>query len=250
MTEETKVWQCAIGNRVDGWFGPRDLAVSQAILRGTDEIPELTPAQLAAPSTFIGAAKRLDDPDLPRIGARIGVGEDELHAVIDVETAGGGFDSLGRPRLLFEPHIFYRQLPAGPLRDRAVAEGLAYQSWGRAPYPPESYTRLQKAILIDREAALKSASWGLGQIMGFNHALAGFDHVEAMVAAFMEDEEAHLEAMVTFIIAAELDDELRAHNWAGFARGYNGASYASHGYHTRLAAAYARWHGIKDTPLL
>jgi hypothetical protein len=166
-----------------------------------------------------------------------------------VETAGGGFDSLGRPRLLFEPHIFYRQLGPGAKLDRAMAEGLAYQSWGRSPYPSDSYPRLQRAILIDREAALKSASWGLGQIMGFNHALAGFDHVEAMVAAFMEDEEAHLEAMVTFIIAAELDDELRGHNWAGFARGYNGAAFASHGYHTRLAAAYARWRGIKDTPL-
>lgn len=246
MTAQIKTWQRAIGVKPDGWFGPETLATSLALL------PTTTPAAPPppVPSTFIGAAKRLDDIDLPRIGARIDVGEDEIHAVIDVETAGGGFDSTGRPHLLFEPHIFYRQLPAGPLRDRAVADGLAYPRWGQAGYPRESYTRLQRAIEIDREAALKSASWGLGQIMGFNHALAGFDHVEAMVAAFMADEEAHLEAMVTFIIAAELDDELRAHDWAGFARGYNGAAYASHGYHHRLAAAYAKWRGIKDTPLI
>ncbi len=31
---------------------------------------------------FIGAGKRLDDIDLPRIGAMIGVGEDELQGVL------------------------------------------------------------------------------------------------------------------------------------------------------------------------
>jgi hypothetical protein len=36
-----------------------------------------------------------------------------------------------------------------------------------------SYPRLAQAIAIDRPAALRSASWGLGQIMGFNHELAG-----------------------------------------------------------------------------
>ena len=39
---------------------------------------------------FHGKAKRLDDVDLPRVAARIGVGEDEIHAVLDVETAGSG----------------------------------------------------------------------------------------------------------------------------------------------------------------
>ena len=241
-------WQAIIGVKEDGWFGKDSYDASLNMLPGTRHTPRPTAAQLAEPSTFKGAAKRLDDIDLPRIGVRIGVGEDEIHAVIDVETAGGGFDGTGRPRMLFEPHIFYRHL-SGAALTRAMAEGLAYQSWGRTPYPSDSYPRLQRAILIDREAALKSASWGLGQIMGFNAGLAGFDHVEAMVSAFLDDEEVHLEAMVTFIIAAQLDDELRSHDWAGFARGYNGAAYARHGYHTRLAAAYERWRGIKDTPL-
>ncbi|WP_269780298.1 N-acetylmuramidase domain-containing protein [Methylobacterium sp. Leaf118] len=54
--------------------------------------------------------------------------------------------------------------------------------------------------------------------------------------------------MMRFIVDKRLDDELRAHNWAGFARGYNGSAYAQHGYHTKLAAAYAKWRKIKDTP--
>jgi hypothetical protein len=53
--------------------------------------------------------------------------------------------------------------------------------------------------------------------------------------------------MVAFILAAKLDDELRAHDWAKFARGYNGPQYAKHGYQTKLAAAFKRWSGIRDT---
>ena len=44
---------------------------------------------------FKGAAKRIDDIDLPKIGAQIGVGEDEIHALLDVESAGSGFDGKG-----------------------------------------------------------------------------------------------------------------------------------------------------------
>jgi len=197
---------------------------------------------------FTGKAKRLDDIDLPRIAARIGCGEDELHAVIDVETAGGGFDSHGRPRMLFEPHIFWRELGPGPVRQHAVAMGLAYQRWGKAPYPADSYPRLAEAIQIDHDAALRSASWGLGQIMGFNCKSAGFQTAELMVSRFLDDEEEHLEAMVSFIISEGLDDELRRHDWRGFARGYNGAGYAKHGYHTKLERAYFKWDRIPDTP--
>ncbi len=65
--------------------------------------------------------------DLPRVGHQIGVGEDEIHAFMDVEASGSGFDDRGRPKMLFEPRVFYRNL-RGPKRDQAVKEGLAYPS--------------------------------------------------------------------------------------------------------------------------
>ncbi len=153
-----------------------------------------------------GKAKRLDDIDLPAIGAEIGVGEDEIHAVLDVETAGGGFDSIGRPKMLFEPHIFWRELGPGPDRDKAAALGLAYPKWGQKKYPKDSYGRLGQAMEINREKALRSASWGRGQIRGFNCLLAGYATARQMVDAFLDDEEAHLRAMITFIKTAGLDD--------------------------------------------
>lgn len=199
---------------------------------------------------FNGPAKRLEDLDLPRIGAMIGVGEDEVHAFIEVETKGGGFDAQNRPRILFEPHVFYRNLPAGARRDQAVNAGLACKSWGQLAYGKESeqYPKLLRALLIDETAALKACSWGLGQVLGENHVAAGYETVQAMVADFTLDEDNHLEAAIRFIKANRLDDELRRHDWAAFARGYNGPGYKKNSYDTKLAAAFAKWRRIRDTP--
>ena len=196
---------------------------------------------------FKGKAAKLADIDLPRVGAMIGVGEDEIHAVLDVESAGSGFDKQGRPRMLFEPHVFWRELGPGPKRDAAAKAGLAYPKWKR-DYPADSYPRLLKAMAIDEDKALRSASWGLGQIMGFNHMAAGHPSAEDMVEAFCESEANQLEGMVSFIKTNGLADELRRHDWAGFARGYNGAGFAANGYDKKLAAAFAKWQRIKDTP--
>lgn len=195
---------------------------------------------------FKGRAKKLDDIDLPRIGARIGVGEDELHAFMEVEAAGSGFDSKGRPKMLFEPHVFYRNL-TGAKRKQAVAAGLAYAKWKSGNYPKDSYPRLENAMVIDETAALKAASWGLGQVLGENHRSLGFATPEAMVLAFMDDEEKHVEGMVQFLIANKIDDDLRAHRWDAVARVYNGPGYAKHNYHGRMKAAFAKWQKVKDT---
>ncbi|MTV31421.1 DUF3380 domain-containing protein [Rhodoblastus acidophilus] len=201
------------------------------------------------PQDFVGSALRLSDIDLPTIGATIGCGEDEIHAVLDVESRGSGFDKHGRPIILFEPHIFYRLLsgPGPDLRARAVREGLAYENWGEKPYPADSYPRLKAAMLINETAALKSASWGLGQLLGSNHAAAGYATVQDMVAAFCASERNQLAGMIAFIKSEGLDRALRNHKWADFARGYNGPSYAKNQYSTRLLRRFLFWSDIKDT---
>ena len=198
--------------------------------------------------SFKGAVVRLSETDLPRIGYSIGAGEDELHAFLDVETSGGGYDSEGRPKMLFEPHVFYRNLvPAA--RAQAVAQGLAYPSWGDKPYPADSYPHLTAAMAIDEVAALKSASWQIGQVLGENFVAAGYATVQAMVTDMVYGgEAAGLQAAVNFIKAEHLDDELRNHQWAAFARGYNGSGYARNGYDTKLAARFKFWQGKSDTP--
>jgi hypothetical protein len=74
--------------------------------------------------------------------------------------------------------------------------------------------------------------------MGYNARLVGYGDAGAMVAAMRDSENAQIGAMARFITQAGLDGALRAHDWARFARGYNGPSYAINSYDTRLAVAH------------
>lgn len=239
----------------DGIYGGRTDTALQTLIKAKGQGAQTVlppkpgiaaPATLTVESSFTGAARRLQPEDYGNLGDMIGVGEDEIRAVVEVETAGGGYDTKGRPKMLFEPHVFWRELDARQ-RPAAEAQGLAYPKWGLRGYPADSYPRLKAAMAINTTAALNSASWGLGQIMGFNHKAAGYSSASIMVLRFMDDEREHLAAMIRFIISEGLDDDLRRHDWSGFARGYNGAGYASHGYHTKLTAAYAKWASRPDT---
>ena len=166
-----------------------------------------------------------------------------VRAVIDVESAGVGFGADRRPLILFEPHVFYRLLGPGSQRDRAVRVGVAYPRWGARPYPATQraqYLQLQQAMTIAPVRSLQSASWGIGQTMGFNYQPCGFLNVAAMVEAMRDGEGEQLIAMANFILYLRLDRYLRTKAWASFARGYNGPGYAANRYDTKLAIAYAR----------
>jgi hypothetical protein len=193
---------------------------------------------------WAGRAKRLDSFDIAKIGSAIRVGEDEIRAFMEVEAAGAGFYANGKLKMLFEPHIFWRELGKGPNRDKAAAQGLAYAKWSKK-YPSDSYPRLIAAMKIDRNAALRSASWGLGQLMGFNCELAGYASAEDMVVAFADDEENQVKAIVAFLVKKRLDDDLRTHNWRAIESGYNGGGYGGT-YAARMAKAFTKWTKIAD----
>jgi hypothetical protein len=188
---------------------------------------------------FTGAARRRSPQAFARAARFLGCEIAAIQAVVDVETAGSGFDGRGRPKALYEPHVFYR-CSSGRARDRAVKAGLAYPKWRKGNYPKDSYARIDAACAIDETAALKATSWGLPQILGENYEAAGFDSPQDMVAAFCESEDAQIEAMANFIVANGLAGHLRTKNWVAFARAYNGPAYAEHNYHGKLATAYRK----------
>src|SRR5690348_6259516 len=70
--------------------------------------------------------------------------------------------------------------------------------------------------------------------MGMNYARAGFENVEDMVAAMSDSEDRQLSAMAAFLRRTGLAASLQAHDWASFARGYNGPNYAINRYDIRL----------------
>ena len=196
---------------------------------------------------FIGNAIKMTLEDMGQLSEEFGIELPALRAVITVESAGSGFDSYGRPKALFERHYFYKYVKANydqTLLDEAVAKKLAYPKWGQLPYPKGSsavYAEIEAAYEIAPREAFMSTSWGLGQIMGGNYALAGCKSVEEMVDLAMDSEEAQLKQMLNFIKNTNLLNKLKAQDWAGFARGYNGPAYATNQYDTKLEAAYNRY---------
>jgi hypothetical protein len=164
-----------------------------------------------------------------------------LWAVLSVETLGFGFLNDRRPQILFERHVFHQQTKG---RFDSKDPSISNATPGGYSGKEKEYDRLSKAISLDREAALNSASWGLGQLMGFNCKSAGFQSVEDMVVAMMHNEDAQLWGMANFIKKIGVDDELRNHNWAGFAKKYNGPAYQKHQYDSRLGSAYGRYKAL------
>ena len=186
----------------------------------------------------------------------------QIRAVDEVESGGGWFtdvraDILAKdgpggfldgphlPKILFEAHIFDRETKG---RFRSTHPNLSSAKWNRALYVggQGEWVRLWEAMKLDREAALKSASYGRYQIMGFNHKLAGFATVEAYVEASKKSERLQLEAFVSFIMNAGLADELRrvsnVHaDCIPFASGYNGSGYAANEYHVKIARAHKKY---------
>lgn len=200
---------------------------------------EPTPLQLG----FIGHADRMALADVQAAAERYKVGVAALQAVLDVESSGSGFDEAHRPKILFEPHIFFRELARTPaLQAAAVKAGLAYPHQGMQPYPGSSegnYSRLKRACMIEPNAAMHSASWGVAQVMGFNYATCGFDNVADMVLDCMDSEAAQFDLLLAYCEKNGLISALQRLDFRAFALGYNGPG-AVEAYAGRLGTAYGR----------
>lgn len=168
----------------------------------------------------------------------LNVGEPEVWAVLTVETRGFGYLSDRRPQILFERHIFSRRTNGA--FDKAHP-GISSGAPGGYQGGAAEYKRLAEAIDLNEDEALKSASWGLPQVMGFNHRVVGFENVQNMVDAMVESEDRQLEALGNFIMASPMCRiGIQRRDWATFAACYNGKDFRKNDYDSRLAAAYEK----------
>ena len=111
----------------------------------------------------------------------------------------------------------------------------------------DEWAALGRAASENIDHAVMSASWGLGQVMGFNHAKIGYGHPLDMVRMFQEDVGWQVHGFFMFCKGIEIDDDIRAKNWDVVVRRYNGARpdhkkewvrRIYHNYVSGLAAAY------------
>ena len=188
------------------------------------------------PLPFQGTAEALSTAGLGTVSQKLGVHAPEIWTVLAVETSGCGYLPDLRPQILYERHIFHR-LTQGKFDDGDISDPTP---GGYGPAGAHQYDRLAVAITEDRTAALQSCSWGIGQIMGQNYSLAGFADVEQMVIAMSESEDQQLIAMGNFLVSSRLNIPLQAHDWASFARGYNGHNYIINRYDIRLNGEFQK----------
>lgn len=181
-------------------------------------------------------SKSLVDEDFRWAAFTLGCDVRAIKAVCKVEAPRGGFLQSGEPAILFERHIFSRL--TNRRYDVSVPD-LSSKNPGGYSGGQAEHKRLARAAALDRDAALKSASWGKFQILGLNFKQAGFQTLQQFINAMYASERTQLEAFVAFIKSnVRLLMALRNKDWQTFARIYNGPNYAINSYDTKLAAAY------------
>jgi hypothetical protein len=227
-----RAYQLKVGLVADGVAGDK----TQTSLAGGDCTLLLTNSDMLA------AAKRLDVP------------LSSIYAVNEVESSGSGFLGNGRPAILFERHIMYRQLAIprhaddDPVALQHHADQLAIDNPALVNPKPGGYIggtaehqRLSMARLIDDTAALESASWGAFQIMGLHWNRLGYTNEQNFVAAMCAGESQQFDAFTRFIETdPALHKALKACKWSDFAKRYNGPNYHRNLYDIKLQRAYER----------
>jgi hypothetical protein len=175
----------------------------------------------------------------------LGVPPALLQAVVGVESDGiaGWMDGTQvRSIKRFEGHKFDKYV--GKSRQvKARRMGLAHPKMGGVKNPRDQADRhklFMRAYRFDRDAAIKSTSFGVGQVMGFNAEMLGFTGAYEFYKYVETGPEAQVDVMMRYIRNAGLVDELRRADFTGFARGYNGPAYKKYKYDTRMRQAYNR----------
>ncbi|MGS1027681.1 N-acetylmuramidase domain-containing protein [Burkholderia glumae] len=228
--QAVKTLQAAAGIVVDGIAGPNTYAVLSAGQRDR---------------------KHLTEPDIVRAADKLGVSPACVRAVNEVESRGSGFLADGRPVILFERHVMYRQLVDSIGADDAARYAAQFpnvvnQKPGGYQGGSAEYVRLDTAARIHAASAYESASWGAFQVMGYHWKRLGYASIDEFVARMETSEGDQLDGFVRFVAAdSSLLSALKNRKWATFAKGYNGPDYARNLYDAKLAQAYERYAGAK-----
>lgn len=207
--------------------------------------PETHPDSAAIATT--GSILRLTENDYIEVARELGIEPETMKAVVDIEAGPShqGFHAPGKPLINFDLTMFRRFAGRNKVnlsqyrKSHAVifsrANARRYGS-----YQGGQHARLEAARKIDNRTAIEGTFWGMFQIGGFNWKKCGAESIEDFVEKMSRSERDQLDLFANFVTSTGLVKHLRAKNWRAFAAGYNGPSYASRAYHTRLASAYAK----------
>ena len=170
--------------------------------------------------------KTISSVEIAELAKDFGLSIALVKTVILVESAGRGFDpKTGNIKIQFEPHEFRKRT------------GLTIQN--SVENQTQEWIAYEEAKSHNWKEALMSSSWGMGQIMGYNHEAAGYVNVAGMVSDFKVSEYYQVKGMLTLIRNNKtMYSALKRLDWALFARLYNGPKYELNDYDTKLQNAY------------
>lgn len=188
-----------------------------------------------------------DAADYQRASARLDVPAAHIMAMAAVESAGETFWVLDNRLVVpvrFEAHWFGKltayRFNAGHPDLSCVAWNPALAATTRAG----AWDQVERARILDRDAADEATSWGAFQVMGFHWRALGYTSVRAFVDSMSaHGDDGQMDAFVNFVAA---DPALRASlaigAWRDVENRYNGGGYGG-AYAEKLAAAAALYAG-------
>ena len=183
----------------------------------------------------------ISESDYQNAANKLGVSVPAIKAFAKVESSGNGFQTDGQVKILFERHVFYKQLVANKGQEFADATyksnpDICNPSPGGYGLYSAQHGRLDRAVAIDRTSALCSASWGAFQIMGYHWKTCAYPSLQDFINAMYTDA-GQLDSVVRFLKAnPAIVRALNSQDWTSAARLYNGP--AQNGYDDRLKAAF------------
>lgn len=194
-----------------------------------------------------GSILRLTEKDYIEVAKELGIEPETMKAVVDIEAGPShqGFHAPGKPLINFDLTMFRRFAGRNRVnlsqyrKSHAVVFSRA-NARRYGSYQGGQHARLEAARKIDNRTAIEGTFWGMFQIGGFNWKKCGAESIEDFVEKMSRSERDQLDLFAHFVTTTGLVKHLRAKNWRAFAAGYNGPSYASRAYHSRLASAYAK----------
>lgn len=182
----------------------------------------------------------LTEADFEKVAAELDVETAAIKAVVAIEAGAQmkGFWAPGVPVINFDRSMYLKY--ASKAASRAGAKGESVPP-GLSGYARSEWSQLITARRNNAQGANMGTFWGMFQIGGFNYKVCGCESVDEFVRLMSYSELEQLELFASFLVNTGCVKDLRAKNWAAFARRYNGPSYARRGYHTKMAAAYAKF---------
>ncbi len=145
-----------------------------------------------------------------------------LLSFIEVESGGRGFDpKTGKLVIQFESLPFSKATGIARSKDNNWA-------WDENVVDVQSkeWLAFNEAFKIDKIKAMESTSWGLPQIMGFNHKQAGYASVGDMLDDYKKGELNQVVSLIKFIQgSSRLYKAVMAADYDEIAATYNGANH-------------------------